>query len=146
RAVDVGRGDRRGAGAAGPEGGHVVAASVGLHAAGAEGAAAGVDDGRVGLPDVLDVDVEPLPGLGQEVGQEHVGPAGQLVRDLLAFRLGDVEADRALAPVGVLEVGVRFARDLVRADLAQAALGVAGDGVLDLDHVGPPVRKDGARR
>ena len=100
----------RGAGPA-PEGGHVVAAPVGLRAARAERAAPRVDDLRVHRADVVDVDPELLARAGQEAGQEHVRPAGQLVEHLRALGHRHVQADAALAPVGVLDVGVRVALD-----------------------------------
>ena len=89
--------------AARPEGGAVEAADVALGALVAVGAAAGVDDVRVGRADVLDVELVLLALRGQVVGQEDVGGLGDLVEHLLALRRGDVDADAALAAVGVLD-------------------------------------------
>ena len=59
------------------------------------------------------------------------------------------QADAALAPVGPLEDRGEAAplHDRVHPeDGGQAALPVAPLGVLDLDHLGSPVRQDRARR
>ena len=56
------------------------------------------------------------------------------------------EADAALAPVGVFHQRCEGSAPTRHAHQgAQAALGVTGFGVFDLDHVSAPVGQDGAR-
>ena len=95
--------------------------------------------------DVLDVELVLLPRAGQVVGQEHVGGLGDLVEQFLALRRGDVDADAALAAVGVLDQRVAVRVELDAAHVEEAALGVAAHRMLDLDHVGAPVGEDRAR-
>ncbi len=131
--------------AAGPEGGPVEAADEALGSLVAVGAAAGVDDVRVHRPDVLDVELVLLPGLRHVVGQEDVGGLGDLVEHFLAVRGGgDVDADAALAAVGMFDQRVAVGGvELKAAHVDETALGVAAHRVLDLDDVGaPPVGQD----
>ncbi len=125
--------------AACPERGAVEAAGVALGALVAVCAAAGVDDVRVGRADVLDVELVLLPLRRQVVGQEDVGGLGDLVEHLLAPGRGDVDADAALAAVGVLDQRMAVGVELEPAHVDEAALGVAAHWVLDLDDVGAPV-------
>jgi hypothetical protein len=50
--------------------------------------------------------------------------------------MADVEADRPLAPVGRLEERIDPAVDRVQPRRGQSPVGIAGDGVLDLDDIG----------
>ena len=91
--------------------------------------------------------LQPLAGIGQEVGEEHVGLAHELVAAPRAPPgMLEREADAALAPVGVLHERLERARGRAAGADVQAALGVAGDGVLDLDDVGAPVGEHRAGR
>jgi len=74
----------------------------------------------------------------QEAGEEHVGTLGKLEQHFFALGHRHVKADAALAAVGVLDVRVGVALDTERAGLAQPALRVTGECVLDLDDVGAP--------
>jgi hypothetical protein len=98
----------------------------------AEAGNAAVDDARVDLLHRLVVDAEPVLDRGLEVLDDDIGLCRQFHEDfepLLAFQ---VEGDRALVAVQVLEVGA-----------VAAAAGRVGmlAGRLDLDHIGAPVRK-----
>ena len=57
----------------------------------------------------------------------------------------EIEADGPLAPVGGLEAHVHTLVQLVQAGGDQAAVGVPGLGVLDLDDLGAPLGEDGPR-
>ena len=83
---------------------------------------------------------------GQETGQEHIGAAGQLVEHFLALGHRHVQAEAALAAVGVLDVGIRVTFDAQHAGLPESALRVTGHRVLDLDHVGAPFGQHRTRR
>ncbi|RYY34369.1 hypothetical protein EON62_03365, partial [archaeon] len=63
---------------------------------------------------------------------------------LLPFRRGDVDADAALAAVGMRHQRVALGIDPLAGDVDHPALRVAAHRMLDLDDVGAPVRKDGA--
>ncbi len=103
-----------------------------------------VDDVRVGLAEVLDLDAQPGASRRQEVGQEHVAVLGQLQQHLAGGRVLEGQADAPLAPVGVLHERLEGALgDTAGPDL-QTTLGIAGHRVLHLDDVGPPVGQDGA--
>ena len=56
--------------------------------------------------------------------------------------MDDVDADAALAPVGMLHQRVALRIDLDAAHIEEAALGVTAHRVLDLDDVGAPVGED----
>ena len=129
-----------------PEGGHVVPALDRLLAPRTERAAPGVDDLRVDRADVVDVDAELLPVPWQETGQEHVRAAREVEQHLAPFGYRHVQADAALAAVGVLDVRVGVALHPQQTGLAQSALRIAGDGVFDLDDVGAPLAEHRARR
>ena len=96
--------------------------------------------------DVLDVELVLLALRGQVVGQEDVGGLGDLVEHFLAVRRRHVDADAALAAVGMLDQRVAVRVELDAAHVDEAALGVAAHRVLDLDDVGAPVGEDRARR
>ena len=132
--------------AARPERGAVESAGVAFGSLVAVGAAARVDDVRVGRADVLDVELVLLPLRGHVVGQEHVGGLGDLVEDFLAAGCGHVDADAALAAVGMLDQRVPVRIQLEAAHVDEAALGVAAHRVLDLDDVRAPVGEDRSGR
>jgi len=90
--------------------------------------------------------VQPPPGVGQEVGEEHVGGLHQLHEDGVGVGVLEGEADAALAAVRVLHQRLERAVRRAAGSEAEAALRVAGLGVLDLDHVGAPVGEDRAGR
>ena len=110
------------------------------------GAPARIDYLGIVLSNVFDIDLQLLADRRQIVGQEDIALGGQLIDQLAAFLGGKVDADAALAPVGVLHQSVAL---LVSGEALQhldAALGIAAHGMLDLDHVRAPVRQDRARR
>ncbi len=94
-------------------------------------------------PDVLELDVQLLADGGHLVGQEDVGRRGQPVDEVEALLGADVDADALLAPIGVLQQHVHGAHRRHDAAGGQSAHGVTAFGVLDLDHLGTPVRQDG---
>ena len=86
-------------------------------------------------------------GRRQEVGEEHVGRLDEAEQQVAAFGRRDVEADAPLPAVVHLHRLVHAARADLQDPLArEAAVAVAGDGVLDLDHVGTPVGEQRAAR
>ena len=137
----IGAGRQGGAHAApGPEGGTVVAALLSVGAVGALARAPGNDDLGVALPQIVGVDAELAAHRGHVVGEEHIGGLHQLHQHLPAIGVGQVQADGALAPVGLLDHKVDAAGaagDQAGGD--ETPLGVAGDRVLHLDDVGPPI-------
>ena len=132
--------------AARPEAGAVEAADQPLGPLVAQRRAARVDDVGIDRADVLDVELVLLAVLGEVVGQEHVGGLGQFVEHFLAFGRGEVDADAALAAVGVFDQRVAQRIELDPAHVEEAALGIAAHRMLDLDHVRAPVGEDRARR
>ena len=87
---------------------------------------------------MLQVDLQLLPRCGQVVGQEHVCGLGDLVDQRLSFGRRDIDADRALAAIGMLDHRVAVRIDLDPAHVDETALRVAAHGMLDLDDVGAP--------
>ena len=81
------------------------------------------------------VDLQSTTGVGQEIGQEHIGGLGDGVQDFAAFLAGQIETDTAFAAVRMLHHRIDPAADLEHAELSQAALRVAMHRVLDFDHV-----------
>ena len=132
--------------AARPERGAVEASGVPLGALVAVGAAARVDDVRVRRADVLDVELVLLALRRHVVGQEDVGGLGDLVQHFLPARRRHVDADAALAAVGMLDQRVPVRVQLEAAHVDEAALGVAAHRVLHLDDVCAPVGEDRPRR
>src|SRR5437016_4684963 len=88
----------------------------------------------------------PPAGVGQEVGEEHVGALDQADEERAALVGPEVDADAALVPPELLddEVASRRPRDHAARD--QAADRIAMAGVLDLDHLRAPVAERGAGR
>src|SRR3546814_11930299 len=68
----------------------------------AEGTAADIDDVRIGGADMLDIDLQLLSRRGEVVGQEDVGGLRDLIEELAPFFGRDVDAEAALAAIGVL--------------------------------------------
>ena len=93
---------------------------------------------------MFDIDLQLLALVGQVVGQEDVALPGQFVDQLLAFRLGHIDADAALAAIGVAHHRVAVGVDLHAVQIDEAALRVAARGVLDLDDIRAPVGQNGA--
>src|SRR5690625_6663829 len=67
-----------------------------------------LDDVGVGVTDVLDIEFQLAPLLGQVIGQEHVGCSGDLVNQLLAFSAGDIE-DRKSTRLNSSHVAISYA-------------------------------------
>jgi len=114
-----------------------------------EAGAGRVDDLRVDRADGVDVNAEPVPRAGQEVRQEDVAGADQLVQHARGLGLLQGQPEAALAAVGPVHDRreARSPRDEVLAEgLDQATLRISPLGVLDLDDVGAPVRQDGTGR
>ena len=132
---------------AGEVGRPVVAATRGLRTAHSLAGAAGVDDRRVDGADVVDVEPELGDGGREEVGEEDVRLADEVVEDRATLGRLDVDAHAPLATVGQLDevvgAGGQAGND---AGADQATLGVTSVGVLDLDDIGAPVREDGTCR
>src|SRR2546421_255156 len=84
----------------------VVAGTVTVRTALAEARDARVDDARVDRAERLVVDAEPVLDVGTEVLDHHVGLGGQLLEDLDPLGVLEVERDRALVAMEVLEVEV----------------------------------------
>ena len=103
-----------------------------------------IDDVGIDRPDMLDVDLQLLPGGGKVVRQEDVGVLAQFVDDLLALGRADIDADGALAAVGMLDERMAQRIQFDPAHVEEAALGIATHRVLDLDHIRTPVRQDRA--
>ena len=82
----------------------IVAGAVAIGAALAEAGDAGVDDPRVDRAERLVVDAEAVLHVGPEVLDDHVGAGGELLEDLDAARVLEVERHRPLVAVQVLEV------------------------------------------
>src|SRR6202011_5682627 len=84
------------AAAASQEGGAVVAALFAVGTARAEAGSTDVDDFRIDLPDIVEIDAQPAARPGAGVGQEYVAGADQLVQDLKRRRLFQRQPDAAL--------------------------------------------------
>jgi hypothetical protein len=146
QAVEVRRSRPQRAAAPRPESSAVIAAFFAVGAAAAEARAAHIDDVRIDSAHVLKLDAEPAARPGQEVCQEYIAGSDQLMQHLQRFGLLEREADAALTAVGVLHQRREgAAADRHVHQCAEAALSVAGLGVLHLDHVRTPVREDCAR-
>src|SRR5437773_3458659 len=114
----------------------VVARPLGVRAGLAEAGDRAVDDPRIDLRQRLVVDAEPLLHVRPEVLDDDVGARRQLLDDLDAARMLEVERHRALVPVQVEEV---------EAERGRVALELLAR--FDLDYVRPSVRElaDGGR-
>ncbi len=96
--------------------------------------------------DVVDVGLQLLAHARHLVGEEDVGDRRELVEDVAALVLVEVEREAELAAVGVLEDGRHVAGEDRHAGGRQAPGGVAAGDVLHLDDLGAPVAEDGRRR
>ena len=143
RDVEFLRGQRVAKAGMDPEGSGVESAAITRWALVAIAAAAGIDDIGIRGADVLHVDLQLLACGRQVVGEKDVGGLRQLVDELLAFLGRDVDADGALAPVGVLDHRIDDRVELGAGDRKHAALRIAAHGMLDLDDVGAPVGQHG---
>ena len=92
-------------------------------------------------------DAEPLAHLRRIVGDEDVGLRGQPMQHRLALGLGEIERE------ALLVAGFQHPREIMLAmrvarQVRQVAIGIAGDGRLDLDDVGAEIRqhRGGGRR
>ena len=106
----VRRGGGPGAAHPAPERRAVVAALLGVRAPLAVAAASHVDDLRIGLADVLDLEVQASAGVGQEVDEEDVGVLAQVHEDGMAVGMVERQSDAALAPVRVLHERLKRTR------------------------------------
>ena len=95
---------------------------------------------------MLDVVLEPLALRGQGVGEENIGRFRDFVQELNTLRRRDVDADTALAAVGMLHQGIAAGIELHAAHIDETPLGIAPHRVLDLDDVRAPVGQDRSRR
>src|SRR6185503_9612857 len=134
-----GRGEPIGDAPAGPERDAVVSATTRIGTTPALAVAARVDDPRVHAPHVVVGETEALARVVEEARDEHVGPFEQAIEQRAPVGRGEIDADAALVPTQVLdqEVAARRAWHQPRGD--QAADGIAGARVLDLDDLGPPI-------
>ena len=129
-----------------PERGRVVGGLVGVGPSHAEPVAPRVDEPGVDGAQLVDTEPEAVERVGEEVGEEHVGGADEPEQQLAPLVRAHVEADAALATVRELHRLVHAAVGDPQDPLAhEAAVAVAGDGVLDLDDVGAPVGEQRAR-
>ena len=111
---------------------------------GTEGGAEHVDHrGFVG-PDVLDLDTQTPACVGAHAGQEDVGRRHQPGQQRPPVGVAQVDRHRRLAPVGGLEVGVDAPVDGMEPCGHERPVRVALGGMLDLDHLGPPLGHDRA--
>jgi hypothetical protein len=106
-------------------------------------APAHVDDLRIRLPDVVNLNAEPCACIGQEVGQEDVGVLTELQKDSMAVWMIERETDAALTPVRMLHQWLKRSHCHPAGPEAQTSLRIAHHRVLDLDDVGTPVGQDG---
>jgi hypothetical protein len=122
----------------------VKAAELRVPATHALATSADVDDLRVHGANVFDVDAGALQCSGPPVGEKDIAGFGQPQQDLAAGGRLQVEADAALASVGVLvhEGHGDFGFVWREAARNKPTAGIAGDRMLDLDHVGAPVRQN----
>ena len=144
--TQFGRSHQSGRTAARPIGRRVEAALVTVRPLVAVGAAAGVDDVGIGLADMLHIDLQLGSSRGQVIGQEHVAGRRDLIDQLSSLFRRQVDADAALAPVGVLHQGVAVLVGRKSLQHLDAALSVAAHGMLDLDDVGAPIGQHRASR
>ena len=107
--------------------------------------AAYVDDVRVAVANVVDVDAQSFPHVREVVGDEDVGGLDEPVQQLAPLVGRDVEPDGTLPAVGDLEheVDAVAARNETRGH--EAPLRVTAGRMLDLDDVGAPLREHRAR-
>jgi hypothetical protein len=95
-----------------------------------------VDEARVHAAEVVVGDPEPLARVGQEVGEEDVGPLDQAVEQGATGFAPEVDADAPLVAPDLLDDEVASRRTGNEPAGDQAADGVAEAGMLDLDDLG----------
>ena len=115
--------------------GEVVAGQVGPRPGAAETGDRTDDKSRIDRQQLRRTQPQLGGAGGAEVLQHHVATAGQVVKDLHAFGLGQVEREAALVAVTGEVIGAEFA-DERRPPGARL---VAGAGPLDLQHLGAEV-------
>src|SRR5207249_3236772 len=73
-----------------------------------------VDQAGIDLPEVVEGDAQALAGVGQEVGQEHVGANHEPAEEVAPGVVGEVDPDAPLVPADLLddEVAPRGSRDM----------------------------------
>ena len=142
RAALGGAGDRHDAAARLREDVHRAHEGLGVGPQVPPAGGAGDDDARVALRHYLVREVEPLQHAGAHVVVEDVGALHQLQQHLATALVAQVQADRALVAVEVLEVGPQpVGREAGAGDGAAAGVGIVRR--FDLDHVGAHVREHG---
>ena len=102
-----------------------------------------VDDALVDGAQVLVGEPAPLQAGITGAGDEDVGLLDGLEESVAAPLVADVDGGAALVAVGLLPKRPRLAVAPGVGDDVQRARGVAAAGVLDLEHVGAPLRQDG---
>ena len=118
----------------------VIRALVGVRTFCALAMAAHVDDVRVDGANVLDVEVRPLAGTRQPVGEEHVCGLAKLVEGVESGRVLKIDRHRLLAVVRLLDEVVDAAgRVWDEPGGDEATLRVTAVGMLDLEHLGTPL-------
>src|SRR5262249_35841474 len=138
RSRRVGAGERAADAAAAPERGRGEAAFLPVGAAHALPVATHVDQPRIDRAEVRGGDAQATARGGQEVRQEYIGGLDQPAEQLVTARMTEVDADRALAAVRLLDHEVDRARPGDEAGSDEAALRVTAGRVLDLDDVCTP--------
>ena len=103
------------------------------------------EDDDAFLAALENADAATLEAADLDVLDHHIAPGGQVAHQLLPFRRGDVDGDRALVAVGAQVVG-RLAGRLT-ASIGQVGrppvAGVVADaGALDLDDLSPQISQE----
>src|SRR5687767_486145 len=103
-----------------PEGRAVEAADIALGALVAVGAASRIDDLRIGRTNMLNIEFVLLSYGRQIVGEKYVGGLRDLVEQFLTLRGRHIDADAALAAVGMFHqsVAVRIERHATHVEKA----------------------------
>ena len=83
-----------------------------------------------------------LADLREVVGQEDIRRLGDLVEQLLPLGGRQIDADAALAAIGMLEQRVTQRIERHATHVEEAALRIAAHRVLDLDDIRAPVGED----
>ena len=128
-----------------PIGVAVEAGLVGFLALFAVAGEGGIDQPLVVRREVIIGDAEPRAHRRRKIGDEDVGLGGEAMQHRLSLGLGEVEREAPLV------AGFQQPREIVLADgvarqVRQVAVGIAGSGRLDLDHVGAEIRQHGRGR
>ena len=129
---------------AGPERRTVVARLVGVRSVDAETVAARVDQLRIALANRVGTESQAFERAGPQAGQQYVSRGEQIMECVETVRLAQVECDGALAPIGKCHGQIHAAAVGADALGGQTSVGVAVES-LDADHVGAPIREQGAR-